>query len=465
MSVLPEKIGLQTAEWVRPVHLSHETTQSICPECRELIEARILINNGKVFMRKRCAKHGWFESLISSDVEIYRTAMRYNKRGTAPLEYATDVRDGCPEDCGICPTHKQHTCLGIVEVNDVCDLHCNTCFAGSGKGGWELTLDQIEEMLDLYVRCEGEPEVVQISGGEPTLHPDILEIIALAQGKGIKNVMLNTNGIRIAKDSEFVKELGDLSPAIYLQFDGFDSSTHEALRGADLSNIKTRAIEVLTKHDFTVVLVPTIEKGINDHELGRIVDLAVKTQSIKGVMFQPVTYVGMHRDINPMYRMTLPDILHGIEKQTNGIFRVSDFIPMVCPFPTCSSVTYAYIDDGEVTPVSRVVNIDNYLDYFKDRAIPDVSSTVREALEGLWSASAVPGFDEEASYFERACCASLDLHEIKRNMMMIGTMAFMDPYTFDLRRAQKCCISEILPDGKMIPFCVYNNLYRGDKNG
>ena len=160
-------------------HIFYELTRSICPVCRDTVDAQILIQDGRVVMRKRCPKHGWFNSLISSDAEMYLNSLRYNKPGTMPLGYSTEVVDGCPKDCGLCPEHKQHTCLAPIEVNTGCNLACTTCFANAGPG-FNLTLDQVDFMLDQFVRTEGDPEVVQFSGGEPTIHPQLLEMIRMA---------------------------------------------------------------------------------------------------------------------------------------------------------------------------------------------------------------------------------------------------------------------------------------------
>jgi hypothetical protein len=188
-------------------------------------------------MRKRCKTHGWFNSLISSDSEMYLNSLKYNKPGTMPLGFSTEVVDGCPKDCGLCPEHKQHTCLGLIEVNSHCNLDCPICFADA-QPGFSLSMTQVERMLDRFVELEGEPEVVQFSGGEPTIHPEILPMLRMAFDKGIKVVMLNTNGIRIALDDKFLAELADIRPTVYLQFDGFEAQTHQAMRGKDLTKDK-----------------------------------------------------------------------------------------------------------------------------------------------------------------------------------------------------------------------------------
>jgi hypothetical protein len=224
-----------------------EYTKSICPVCKVVVDAQVNIRDGKVYLRKRCREHGWFEALVYGDAQMYLDSARFNKPGTIPLTFQTEVVGGCPTDCGLCPEHKQHACLGIIEVNTGCNLDCPICFADSGHqpDGYAITLEQCAAMLDVFVASEGEAEVVMFSGGEPTIHKHLLEFIDLAQARPIQAVNLNTNGIRLASDRAFVAALGERNQVsgrsvnIYLQFDGFEQRTHLAIRGKDLRDLKT----------------------------------------------------------------------------------------------------------------------------------------------------------------------------------------------------------------------------------
>ena len=214
-----------------------EHTKSICPVCKIVLEAEVNVRENKVFLRRTCPDHGVIEGLIYGDAEMYFDSLRYNKPGTLPLETQTHTEHGCPLDCGLCPDHKQHACLGIIEVNTGCNLDCPICFADSGTkqpDGFSLTMEQVETALDAFVRAEGEPEVCMYSGGEPTIHPLILDFIGMAYDKGCKTVNLNTNGIKLAHDKKFVEKLATSfkqKPNIYMQFDGFNERTHLEIRG------------------------------------------------------------------------------------------------------------------------------------------------------------------------------------------------------------------------------------------
>jgi uncharacterized radical SAM superfamily Fe-S cluster-containing enzyme len=437
-----------------------ETTRSVCPTCLKVIDAQIVLRDNRVIMRKHCPEHGWVEALLSSDADMYLKSLPYNKPGVLPLGFSTETKSGCPQDCGLCPDHQQHTCLGLIEVNSNCNLDCPICFADS-QTAFSLTLKQVERMLDRFVELEGSPEVIQFSGGEPTLHPDILPMLRLAKKKGIKVVMLNTNGLKIAEDDRLLAGLADIRPFIYLQFDGFAQSTYLKIRGRDLLSIKLKALKRLAEAKLGVVLVSTIEKGINHDEIGEIVKFGIEHPEVWGISFQTVTHAGRGRAFDPLERETIADVIHGIAEQTEGLFVESDFIPVPCCHPGCRSATYAFVDKGKVTPLPRVVPVDKYLDYITNRTFPDVKPEVLKALEGLWSAASVPGSISTSARVRAACCEIPFLNQsdrLKSQVFQIVVQDFADAYTMDLNVLKKCCIGELIPDGRVIPFCAYSSL-------
>lgn len=458
-----------------------EYTKSICPVCKVVVDAQVNIRDDKVYLRKRCREHGTFEALVYGDARMYLDAMRFNKPGTIPLTFQTEVVDGCPSDCGLCPEHKQHACLGIIEVNTGCNLDCPICFADSGHqpDGYSITVEQCAKMLDVFVASEGEAEVVMFSGGEPTIHRDILAMIDLAQARPIKSVNLNTNGIRLASDRRFVAALGERdrlpgrSVNVYLQFDGFDERTHREIRGRDLREIKRRALDNCAEAGLTVTLVAAVERGLNDHELGAIIGFGLEHPAVRSVAFQPVTHSGRHVQFDPLTRLTNSDIVHGIVEQLPEWFRADDFFPVPCCFPTCRSITYLLsqgspgTDDFAVVPIPRLLQVEDYLDYVSNRVVPDYS--VREALEKLWSASAFMGTDTITEKLTAAagaldcadaCGVNLPeaVAELSERAFMIVIQDFQDPYTLNVKQLMKCCVEEITPDGRLIPFCAYNSV-------
>jgi 7,8-dihydro-6-hydroxymethylpterin dimethyltransferase len=283
--------------------------------------------------------------------------------------------------------------------------------------------------------------------------------------------MINTNGLRIAHDDRLLAGLERLKPHVYLQFDGFDTTTNLALRGRpDLIKDKMQALDRLAEADVRVVLVAAIERGVNEHEVGRIVEFGLTHPAVFGVNFQPAFRAQRHLPADPLQRMTIPDVLKALERQTNGKFKLSDFVPVPCCMPTCNFVTYALIDGDHVTPITRVLEVDSYLDYIKNRTLPSLSDELLATLERLWSSSAQVGSERAAtdvhSILDGSCpaCHSrlpLSAHaprDLARHVFMINTRDFMDPWTFNVKNVMKCCVEFLVPDGRMIPFCAYNSV-------
>jgi len=439
-------------------------TASICPVCKRSVPADVAVRDGRVHLLKECPEHGRVDALVYGDAERYLAMQRNIKPGESPLERQTELLDGCPRDCGICPEHEQHTCLGIIEVNTACNLDCPICFADSGTGerghGFSLSLEQVESMLDAFVRAEGEPESVQLSGGEPSIHPQIIEMLRAAKDRGIALVMLNTNGIRLARDPRFAPALAEIGVHVYLQFDGFEDATHMAIRGKRLQHEKLRALERCADAGVSVSLAATIERGLNEHEVGAIVRFGVDHPAVTGVFFQPVTHSGRFLiDADPLEKLTNSDVIEALCAQLPEWFRADDFIPVPCCSPSCRSATFAIYDGDDLVPLPRLVDIDQYLDYVTNRAVPDLA--VREALEGLFSAKAAGGTEPTAARLDCVACGvsmPAELREVAARGFMIVVQDFQDSYTLDVSKLRRCCVSEIVPDGRLIPFCAYNSV-------
>ncbi len=400
--------GLTTFKNILPTTARvHGSVHSLCPVCRAVIGAEIFDRDERVYLRKLCPDHGPFEALLFGDAALFQDIARYRKPGQLPLAFSTTENLGCPYDCGICPKHEQHLCLAIIEVNSACNLDCPLCLANSGthlaESGFQLTRTQVESMLDKLFATERNPEVLQFSGGEPTLHPQILDFIRLAQDRGISYVVLNTNGIRIARDDRFAAELGRLKPHIYMQFDGFDEATYRMLRGRDdLLKVKLEALDRLAELDVRAILVATVEREVNEHEIGAIVGFGLRHPAVFGVSFQSAFHAQRYPAADPLMRVTTPDILKALEAQTHGLFRLSDFIPVPCCVPTCGFSTYALLTQEAVIPLPRVLEVDQYLDYIANRTMPKLEMDLLLALEALWSASATASPPETAANASRS---------------------------------------------------------------
>jgi 7,8-dihydro-6-hydroxymethylpterin dimethyltransferase len=285
-------------------------------------------------------------------------------------------------------------------------------------------------------------------------------MLAAAKERGIKLVMLNTNGIRLARDHRFAPALAELGVHVYLQFDGFDEATQIALRGKPLTDEKLRALDRCTEAGVSVSLAAAIERDLNEHEVGPILRFGVEHPAVTGVFFQPVTHSGRFRaEADPLSKLTNSDVIDAIANQLPEWFRADDFVPVPCCSPTCRAATFALYDGEDLVPLPRLVDVELYLDYVTNRAVPDLA--VREALEGLWSAKAAGGSGPVAERLECVACATAmppELREVAARGFMVVIQDFQDPYTLDVSKLRKCCVSEIVPDGRLIPFCAYNSV-------
>lgn len=440
------------------VYLAH--TASLCPECKRVVQAKVVEREGKVWLRKTCPEHGFVESLQSSDAAYYRQQQEFTRPGTLPQTFQTETNLGCPQDCGLCPDHEQHTCLGLIDLTDACNMRCPTCFANSDTGVF-LPLKTVEGMLDSLVRSEGVADIVQFSGGEPTLHPQLFDIIDLARTKAIRHVMVNTNGIRIANDETFVRRLAQYKEdfEVYLQFDGLRKETYLTLRGQDMTDVRRRALANLEKHDIPTTLVAVLENGVNMDEVGDVVREALRHKNVRGITFQPQTHSGRWTDFDPRERVTVPDVIDALATQAPEHFERSDFVPLPC-HPECISMTYALRNGEDVLPLPRVLDVRKLLGLAGNTIAFENEPEVRGALKELWSASAAMQSLKTLSAL-RCCFPIARRGEVGYdNVFRIVIIAFMDAWNFDVRSAKKCCVHHVLPDGRIMPFCSYNTLHR-----
>ena len=450
-------------------YLFYDTTSSLCSTCLHQVEAKIVFKDGMVYMDKWCPAHGTERVLISDDVEYYRLCREvFVKHPEMPQLFNTKMEYGCPYDCGLCPDHMQHSCLSIVEITDNCNLNCPVCYAESGTHRQvHKPLAEVLNMLDTVVANEGEPDVVQLSGGEPTLHPDFWAILDAAKARPIKHVMINTNGIVLAQDPAFVQRLATYAPGVevYLQFDSLRAEVHQALRGADLTRIRRQALENLNAVNLSTTLVVTLKKGLNDGEIGEIIDFALAQPCVRGVTLQPIQDAGRVENYDPrLHRLTVSEVRRKLAEQS-ALFTPQDIVPVPCN-PDTLAMAYALKTEGKAVPLTRyldpqtlVEGSGNTIVFERDEAL---KATVKDQVFKLFSTNHSP--ESQANCLsELMCCLPLiSAPQTLRydNVFRVLIVQFMDAYSLDIRALKKSCIHFALPDGRMIPFESYNLLYR-----
>ena len=439
-------------------------TTSLCETCLRLVPAKIVFEGNDVFFLKRCAEHGAQKTLVASDVAYYKSCKDWLKPGDRPLALQSRTHYGCPYDCGLCPDHEQHSCLALIEINEACNLTCPVCFAGSSTAHtMQRTLTEVEAMLDTLVESEREPDLVQISGGEPTIHPQILEILRLAKSKPIRHLMLNTNGIRIARDLDFVTALTGLMPGfeVYLQFDSLKRSALENLRGADLRRIRKQALANLEKAGISTTLVCTVKKGVNDEEVGGIVRFALGYSCVRGVTFQPAQDAGRNLDFDKNRdRALLTDIRREIGLHS-GVFGESDIIPLPCN-PDEIAIGYGLRDGANVTPITRFIPQHELLAAAPNTISFEKYPELRKRVFDLMSLSAT-GEATKTVLGDLLCC--LPQVEVPEQLgydrvFRVVIVQFLDRFNFCIGAVKRSCIHFVTPAGKIIPFDTYNLFYR-----
>ena len=453
-------------ELVRPYQY-YDVAISICSVCFRKIEGKILFQDGNVYLVKRCPEHGSEKVLIADDIDYYRRCREvFLKPSAMPLRFNTPVKWGCPYDCGLCTDHEQHSCLTIIEINDHCNLQCPICYASSGPARRQYrTLEQIEKMLDAVVRNEREPDIIQISGGEPTLHPDLFRILDMAKARPVKHLMLNTNGLRIAQEEEFAKRLGDYMPGfeVYLQFDSFQENALTELRGADLRGIRERALERLNRLGISTTLVVTLKKGLNDGEIGAIIDYALKQPCVRGVTFQPIQAAGRLEQFDPSTdRLTLTEGRRRILEQS-PIFKPEDILPVPC-HPDSLAMAYALKVNGKVIPLTSLIDPQILIRGGRNTIVFEKDDAVRQGLFRLLSTGNSPQSGVSRLKDLLCCLPSIAAPEGLgyQNLFRVLIVQFIDAYSFDVRSVKKTCIHIAHPDGRLIPFDTYNLFYRDD---
>ncbi len=433
-------------------------TESLCPVCLKRLPAVRVLAGDTVFLVRECPEHGEFR------VPVWRgtpelAGWQRPKTPSRPQRPQTAAERGCPYDCGLCPEHGQHTCTALVEVTWRCDLGCPVCFASSGAAAEaDPPLAELAARLENLRRDAGACNI-QISGGEPTLRLDLPEIVAAARAAGFVLLQVNTNGLRLAREPGYAESLARAGlDSVFLQFDGSDAAC-AALRGRPLLAEKLRAVEACGRAGLGVVLVPTLVPGVNDAELGLILDLALeRLPVVRGVHFQPAASFGRFPWSPEVPRLTLPEVLSSLAAQSRGRLRAGDFHPPCCEHAMCSFSGQFVLDGDRLTPVSR----------------DEPCCGPLEAREGARRSRAVTARQWAAAGEDRPLAPDADdfqrflARQSGRRRLSLSCMAFQDAWTLDLERVRGCCIHVAARDGRRIPFCLYNltaadgrTLYRG----
>lgn len=434
--------------------------KSCCPECLRILDASKEVEGKYVYLKRTCPEHGEIKTLVSKDSKRFFDKT-FTSSGKDVYERQTETEKGCPEDCGWCPEHKQHLCSSLIEITGKCNLKCPVCYFGQFNQA-DISLDEFKSRLNTVMRTEnGVLDVLQISGGEPLLHKDFIALLEFAYTQNVNRILINTNGLLFLEKEKLynkIKELKD-KVEIYLQFDGFNNAVYEKLRGRPLAGVKREIVNKLNRDDIKICLAVTVIKD-NLKELKDIVEFAAKTRNITGITFQRFTKVGNGYKFDAD-AIVQEDILQSIDD--TKYLRYENIVPLPCSHENCTSISFLFVDGNRKYSMSEFVDYAKHQQIIRNRI--GFPSDILEYIKNNVSC-------------ESGCCSWVQkqLPQVKRLMQFVDgggsnfedmkilrivVKNFMDSYTFDSERAQKCCVGVSAGNNKIIPFCVNNIFKRG----
>lgn len=447
------------------MHKIFHHTQSLCATCRSKVIARIVEKNNKVYLAKYCRDHGFSEALICSDADWYQESMRYVKPRQLPLQVHTDFK-GCPESCGSCSEHQQHTCLPVIEITSDCNLDCPVCLKQFPQD-FNLSHTAFEYIIDTLLRCEGRVDVVNISGGEPTLHPALGEFLRLTNSKGIMQTTVSTNGLLLLSEPGLRRVFRETGSIAALQFDGFRPETYVSLRGRDLSAEKREIITLLEKEGIRYSLVATVAKSVNDDEIGNIAEFFFRSKAVS-LMFQPLVRTGVAECFPQTEKLTIPDIVHAVEECS--YVNKGDFNPLPCSHFSCFALAYYFIlETDRFLSLKEFLGREDYMNTIANNTLPGLDTAgfdlIRNKLYDVWSLADAGSLGEQALKRIQQVLKEVSREGFSPNkafslgveaMKAIFIHDFMDVNTFDFGRLIKCCNPYPQPDGRFVPMCAQN---------
>ena len=444
-----------------------EETRGLCPTCLRDVPTRLSAENGQIWITQDCSRHGGSRALIASDAGEYLRLRQYVPDRTG---------GGCcfgPDDA--CTTSGPPTCVLLLEITQACNLRCPTCYADA-HGHDFMPLDVARRRLDAFFRTQPRLDVLMLSGGEPTIHPQFSEMLDLSLAYPVGRVLVNTNGLRLAQNDALVQTLARHRDRIelYFSFSSFQEAGHTHFYGRDLRREKMAALGAAQDAGLFVNLVATVENGINDDEIGALFRFALSREAVAGLVFQPVMDTGRYQHgYRPEDRMTLTGVLAELEHQTDGALRSTDFVGLPCSHPDCCALTYGFLDKDRttLTPLPRHLDVARYMEMFADRI--SFAGLVGSALRRVWSdlahLRARQTLRDLATLFAHAGLRdALPLlgkpDAFGRRVFRVVVKPFMDAHTYDQKRIAECCTKILNERGEAVSFCEFNVFHRGRKN-
>lgn len=467
----------QPPERAQRRHTYYATTRSLCAICKQGVDAKVVFRDGAVWFLKHCPTHGAQECLVASSAEWYLDALSFVAPNTPPRTIAKEVARGCPFDCGPCSSHQQKVYLPVIPITSACNLDCPICYTiNKNDDPHRLSLEGMQAILDHLAREHDDLDIINFTGGEPTLHPQLPELLRMCRDAGIRRLTVSTNGLRL-KDEATVKVLAEAGVRVVLSLDSFEREVDLALLGADTTRIKLEVIDLLEKYDVPTTILPAVALGLNDKEVPRLFDLVVSRPHLLSLELHTLCFtgqggVGFGRDA----RITVPDLHARIEEASGGRITPKDFVPSPLAHPHCYSICYLLLlDDGGYLPFTQLMPRQTLFELLQDSLYIEprarLEAVFRDMIDALWAdPDLLPEADQVLATLKRLLRAmfpadgdvSLDERRriAERSCKAVYIHTHMDEESFDVARIMKCCVGVPEPDGTNIPTCSYNVLYR-----
>jgi len=457
-------------------------TTSLCRVCKNAVPARVVAVGTEVWMRKGCPNHGIQDIRLSNNAEWYERTRGVKSHPAPPKTVRVEAEHGCPFDCGPCKSHEQKIRLPVVTITSACNLDCPICYVhNKNQGAYHMSVEEFRKILDHLVRDhDGELDLINFTGGEPTVHPHFIEFLELCHQAGIHRVSICTNGLRLARDEKLVERLAQVRARIALSFDTFEEHADAVLQGARLIDVKMKCLELLEKHDVDTTLIPVMTRGVNDREIGRILQMGLSKRNVRHFEIHTITYTGQGgATFNRAHRMSMYEVLETIEQTTGGLLRPADFVSSPCAHPLCYQIAYLLMDPdgGPPVPFTRFLSRETLYGLLSDHLYlepgPRLQHAIREAIDRVWSDGG-PDAERVLGVLKRLLFDVFPSKPISREEALrrseraakaVYVHSHMDEETFDTERAYQCCDSNCYPDGTTVPVCNYNVLYREKEKG
>jgi uncharacterized radical SAM superfamily Fe-S cluster-containing enzyme len=454
----------------------YSMTKSLCGSCKSAVDAKIVIRDDAVYFDKFCPEHGHEQCLVSSSAEWYLDCLTFLAPHRPPKRVMKQVEQGCPFDCGACTQHQQKVYLPVIPITSACNLDCPICYTiNKNENAHMLSKEDFQKILQHLAEDHDELDIINFTGGEPTLHPQLLGFLEMCRDAGIRRLTISTNGLKL-QDESYVRKLAALDARIVLSLDTLDPAVDKIMLGANTVATKLHVLDLLEKHDVATTILPAVAMGLNDADVPRLFQLVLDRPNIRSLEMHTMTFTGQGGvGFKRSARITIPDLHKRLEEYSSGRITWRDFVPSPLAHPHCYSICYVLLIEDGYVPLTRLLSRQKLYELLDDSLYIEprekLEQVFRDMIDDLWAnPNRIPESEKVLKALKTLLREmfpsdrSLSIPErqkiSERKVKAIYIHSHMDEENFDVSRIMKCCVGVPSPDGTNIPTCSYNVLYR-----